>query len=413
MLRLLLLLFLSLGLSGCGSVPQIATSAESEGRNATVKRGSFRRTVRLTGATSAVESFTVLVPRLSGQASGMLIITGIVKNGTRVKEGDVLVEFDRQNQEKTILDRQAEYDGLVQQIRKKKADQVSARIADETAIKSAEVDLKTAFVEMRKNDLIPKHQAEINKANLAEAEAQLTQLKETFALKRQAEAADLRILEIQRDRAHQALLYAQSNVKKMTVRAPMDGLAVLVPITKGSRSVDPQEGDEVRPGGGLMLVVDPSAMQVKARINQVDVANIRVDQPAEIRLDAYPDLVFPGTVEMISAIGISGSSSRQIRYFSSTISVQGRDPRLLPDLTAAVDIIVENLDNVLIVPREAIIEHNDRTEVEILHNSRYERRQVKTGPMNDCEVVIESGLDEGMVVSTRGDSPDIAISNRE
>lgn len=239
MLRLLLILFLSLGLSGCNTVSQIATSAESEGRNATVKRGSFRRTVRLTGTTSAVESFTVLVPRLSGQASGMLIITRIVKNGTRVKKGDVLVEFDRQNQEKTILDRQAEYDGLVQQIRKKKADQVSARIADETAIKSAEVDLKTASVEMRKNELIPKHQAEINKANLAEAEAQLTQLKETFALKRQAEAADLRILEIQRDRAHQALLHAQSNVEKMTVRSPMDGLAVLVPITKGSRSVDP------------------------------------------------------------------------------------------------------------------------------------------------------------------------------
>lgn len=162
-----------------------------------------------------------------------------------------------------------------------------------------------------------------------------------------------------------------------------------------------------------MLVVDPSAMQVKARINQVDAANVRVGQPAEIRLDAYPDLVFPGTVEMISAIGISGSSSRQVRYFSSTISVQGRDPRLLPDLTAAVDIILEDLDNVLIVPRAAIIEENGRTEVEILHNGRYERRQVKAGPMNDCEVVIESGLDEGMMVSTRGDSPDIALSNRE
>ena len=365
-----------------------------------VKRGNFRRTIRLTGGVRAVESYTVLAPRLSGQmmGSGNMVITGIVRNGVSVRKGDILVEFDRQNQEKNILDRQAEYDGLVQQIRRKQADQLAARIADETELKSAEVDIRIAQVEMRKNEVIPAYQAEINKANLAESEAQLKQLKETFALKRQAEAADLRILEIQRDRAKRAVEYAQGNVEKMTIRSPMDGLVVLTPLSKGTRMVDPQEGDEVRTGGNIMLVVNPSAMQVLARVNQVDIEKVRIGQSAEIRLDAYPDLLFPGKVENISAIVIPGSGSKRIRHFSATISIRGANPRLLPDLTASVDVPVQSLENVLMLPRSAIIREKGQAAVKVISNGKPERRPVKIGPMNESDAVIESGLQEGVVV---------------
>jgi len=326
------------------------------------------------------------------------VITGIVRNGKSVHKDEILVEFDPQAQLKNILDRQAECDGLNQQIRKKQADQASARLSDETDIKGAEVDVQIALVEMRKNDVVPKYQAEINKANLAEAEAQLKLLKETFALKRKAEAADIRILEIQRDRALRALEYAKGNVERMTIRSPMDGLAVLTPTVKGTRTVDPQEGDEVRPGSGIMLVVNPSAMQVSARVNQVDVWEVRAGQAAEIRLEAYPELVFPGKVERISAMSTTSSNSKRIRYFSTAISIQGRNPKLLPDLTAAVDVRLQDRDNVLLLPREAVTIENGQASVTIAVKEKSERRPVKIGPMNDSEVVIESGLDEGALV---------------
>jgi multidrug efflux pump subunit AcrA (membrane-fusion protein) len=129
------------------------------------------------------------------------------------------------------------------------------RAVDETELKRAEVDVLIARVEMHKNDVIPDYQAEINKANLAEAEAKLKQLNETFALKREALAAELRILEIQRDRAQMAVAHAQSNIENMTIKSPMDGLVVLTPSYKGTRMVDPQEGDEVRSGGGIMNIM--------------------------------------------------------------------------------------------------------------------------------------------------------------
>lgn len=151
-----------------------------------------------------------------------------------------------------------------------------------------------------------------------------------------------------------------------------------------------------------MQVVNPSAMQVKARINQVDIAQVRIGQSAEIRLDAYPDLVFPGQIERISAIGIAGSNSRKVRSFSSLITIHGRNPRLLPDLTAAVDVTVEQLKGVLMIPREAVIRQGTWTGVDVLVDGKFKRQEVRTGQMNDSEAVIESGLREGMVVSLSG-----------
>ncbi|MBN2320140.1 MAG: efflux RND transporter periplasmic adaptor subunit [Acidobacteria bacterium] len=397
-----------LGSVACKLQPPPETSGtagvETPGSAAAV-RGNFKRIVRLNGRVSAVESFSVQAPRLARQTTSTMIITKILPTGTWVEKGAILVELDRQNQLKNVLDRQAEYDSLVQQIKKKRADQTAALAADQTELKEAEVDLQTAKVEMRKNEVIPKYQAAINIENLKEAEAKLEQLRNTFALKREAEAADLRILEIQRDRAEKSVFHEQNNIEKMTIRSPMSGLVVLTPISKGTRMLDPEEGDEVRSGGGIMLVVNPSAMQVSARLNQVDVSQVRIGQPAEIHLDAYPDLHFAGRLEHISAIGIQSDYSNRIRNFNALISIQGSNSKLLPDLTAAVDVVLEACENVLLLPRNAVVFRENRAFVEVLENGGSEVREVETGSMNNFEIIIQSGLDEGTIVTRDPEIP--------
>jgi len=337
-----------------------------------------------------------------------MVITKIVRNGTQVRVGDVLAEFDRQSQLKSILDKQAEYDNLLQQIRKKQADHTAARAADETDLKGAEVDVQSARVDMSSNGVVKGYQAEINKANLAEAEAKLKQLKDTFVLKREAQAAELRILEIQRDRAQMAVAHAQGNIEKMAVKSPMKGLAVLTPVNKGGRTSDLQEGDEVRAGQAIMTVVNPLEMQVTARVNQVDITEVYIGQSAEIRLEAYPDLVFSGKVEGISAIGTPSNYLKRIRYFSVVISIQGSHPKLLPDLTSTVDLQLENAKDTLTLPREAIIVRNGQAMVEVLEHGKTKPQAVKIGLVNECEAVIESGIKEGLTVLLHPQIPVVA-----
>jgi len=74
--------------------------------------------------------------------------------------------------------------------------------------------------------------------------------------------------------------------------------------------------------------------------NQQDFPRLEVGQTAKVHLDAYPELVFPAKVDQIAPIGERGSFSEKVRVFAVIISIQGNDPKLMPDLSAAVDVDV-------------------------------------------------------------------------
>lgn len=367
-------------------------------RTAVVDRKDFARTIRLNGIVEAVESHAIAAPRLSGQNLGTLIITRLAANGNSVHRREVLVEFDRQAQLRNVLDKRAEYLDLVDQIKKKQADQAAARAGDETELKQAEDAEKTAELEVSKNEILSKIDAEKNLENLEQARATLQQLKETFNLKRRAALADLRVLEIQRDRALAAMRWAQGNAEKMVIRSPVDGIAVINSTWKAGSMSDVQEGDEVRPGASFMQVVNPRQMQVRARVNQADIDDLNNGQNAIIHLDAYPELSFSGKVEALAGVAQTSAFSDKVRVFTVLFSINGSDAKLLPDLSAAVDVELEHRPGVLVAPRDAIVSDHGHTYVLVKSGSSIEKREVEVGPKNDVEQIILSGVEKGMVL---------------
>jgi multidrug resistance efflux pump len=294
--------------------------------------------VRLTGTVEAVRSRTVAVPRLSGTVTPM-IITRLAKPGTRVKPGDLIVEFDPQQQQQLAFDKRAEVVDLEAQALKKRAEQAAAEAKDQTELTAAENDVARARLEVRKNDLVARVIAEKNTLALEQAQAKLGQLRTTFKLKREAAAADLRILEIRRERAERGLAYAEKNAELMQIRAPFAGLVVVKTMYRsGAGYVDILEGDEVRPGVPVIDIVDTSAMLVRARVNQADAESVRVGQAATIRLDGFPELSFTGRIDHITPLAVGGHYSALLRAFTAVVSINGMHDQLLPDLTASVEV---------------------------------------------------------------------------
>jgi multidrug resistance efflux pump len=294
--------------------------------------------LRLKGTTEAVQSRAILAPLLEGQQVSTLTIVHMTAGGTRVKRGDPLVEFDRQAQMRDFVDKQAEYAKLVDQVAEEQAKESAARAKDETELRQAENNLRKTELEMQKAEIVSRIDAEKNQENLDEAKATFEQLRETFDLKRKAAQAAIRILEIQRDRTQQTMLHAQANADLMQIRSPLDGVVVLNTIWKQGTMGEVQEGDQVRPGVPFMQVVDPSAMQVRVLANQQDFPSLQVGQTAKVRLDAYPELVFQAKIDQLSPIGEGGDFSNKLRSFVVIVSIAGNDPKLMPDLTAAVDV---------------------------------------------------------------------------
>ncbi len=172
---------------------------------------------------------------------------------------------------------------------------------------------------------------------LDEARAKAGQIRRTFDLRRKLDTADLRALEIQRDRARNAWKHAESNADNMRILSPIGGLVVLKATWKNGTMGEVQEGEEVRSGLGIMDVIDSSAMQVRARVNQADVPALRVGQTARITLDSYPGRTFAGRLEQLSQIGAISTMSNRVRTFLAVFSIDGSDPHLMPDLAAAIN----------------------------------------------------------------------------
>ena len=385
-------------MSAGGSQPQ---SQPGRGREATatIARRDFVRLVRLSGTVEAVQSTTVAAPRLSGPSSNSLVVMKLVRPGTRVRPGDLLVEFDRQDQLKNALDRRAELSDLEQQIRKKDAEGRAARAKDDSELQQAQSALSRAELEMVKNPMIAKIQAEKNEQALEEAAAKLKQLKTTYDLKRLAAAADLKVLEIRRNKAENAMRQAETNATRMEIHSPIEGLAVVRTVWKSNGMAEIQEGEEVRAGVPVVDIVNPAMMRARVRVNQADINDLRVGQPVKVGLDAYPDLFFGGRVAQISPIAVTSTLNPKVRNFVVLIDVTGSHANLMPDLTASLDVELAREPGALVVPRDTIRYDGDRAFVSLKRGDDFEDRPVTIGATNAHEAVITAGLDDGAVVA--------------
>lgn len=404
----LLVAFVLVVLVGALAIVRGVRAGGSEGEalealgSVNVARGPFVRTLRVTGLVESVRFHNVAAPRLvgaTGPGSNTLIITRIRPSGMHVEPGDLLVEFDRQNQLKAAIDRRSEHRDLEEQIRKKRAEQEQAHARDETELSVAVNAVANAQLELKKNVYLGRIDQEKNQQRLEEAQAKHKQLVTTFDLKRRAAQADLRILEIQRDRAFRNMKSAEDNASRMVVTSPISGMVVLRMVWRPGQQVEIQEGEEARPGMPIMQVVDPERMLVRVKVNQADVHLLKAGQPARISLDAYPELSFQGRVEHVAPVGTTSMLTNRVRNFVATVSIQGSDPKLLPDLSAAVDVELERKENVIVVPRDAIVRENDAFTVRVLDGGYGARsRTVTLGAMNDHQVIVATGLEPGVTV---------------
>jgi hypothetical protein len=193
---------------------------------------------------------------------------------------------------------------------------------------------------------------------------------------------------------------AESNAERMLVSSPLPGVAVIKTTWKnGGNMVEFAEGDEVRPGQPVVEVVNPAVMRVRARVNQADINELRVGQPVHVGLDAYPDLSFPGTVTQISPIGQQSSLSPKVRSFVVLVLVTGAHPSLMPDLTASLDVQLERVPGMLVIPRDAVVLEAEQAYVMVQRGGRFERQDVALGPVSAHQAVVKSGLQEGVVIA--------------
>lgn len=213
------------------------------------------------------------------------------------------------------------------------------------------------------------------------------------------------------DTAVSALAQAESDAAETSITAPIDGTVVGEPKTVGTMAVSTSDNPTV-----IMRIADLSSKQIKAKVDETDIGNVKVGQEATFTVDTYTDKTFTARVSKISqtdtsnswdtssssSSGSSASSSASVIYYYVTLDVDDPDSLLLPAMTARVEINTADKANVLAVPISVLKTDANGSYVIVRNDDgSQENRYVTTGIYSDEYVEILSGLEEGEdVVST-------------
>ena len=294
------------------------------------------RTLRVTGVVQAVTSVDLRVPLIEGQG-GNLTLTRLVQNGTRVHAGDLLAEFDATSEIRLARDAHAKYDDLSHQVEQKRAEHVSNAEKRTSELLQAQGDLQKAAIEIRKGPILSEIDQAKNKVKLEDAQAHVASLQRSGRAHDQAELAEIRVLELQRDRQKIAVDRSEKNTQRLVLRAPLAGMVAAQNVFRNNSMGHAQEGDQLWPGSPLLRLFDPSHMEVNVSISEADRAVLVQQTHAIVHLDAFPSTAFPARFVSASPVATSGLGT-PVKTFAGRFVLQQSDPRLLPDLSAAVDI---------------------------------------------------------------------------
>lgn len=189
----------------------------------------------------------------------------------------------------------------------------------------------------------------------------------------------------QAEQAEQAALQARANLENARIYAPFDGTVL---------TVDANEGDSVGFGSPVMTFADLTGMQVRADVDEIDVANVAVGQTVQFTLDAFPGKSFEGRVSSVAP----SATQRQGSTVYSAIVNFSKAPvvNLRPGMAASLSIISLTKNNILLVPNRAIETIGSRKYLNrVTGENRTEKVVVETGLTNGDQTEIASGINEG------------------
>ncbi len=197
-------------------------------------------------------------------------------------------------------------------------------------------------------------------------------------------------------RAKKLIKKAKHKLSRMKLRAPRDGIVVYANSGEGSQG-KVQLGMIPYEGQPLLYLPSLSSMVIDLEIDEFDIGKVKLGGPVELRLEAYPDTMFRGSVHKIGSLARHkrnpSGASLAVKVFDVTIMVQGKDPRLKPGLTATVEIIADRQQNVIFVPLSAVESRHGQPTVFVSDAAgKIEKRAIVLGSSNEHSVIVKEGL---------------------
>lgn len=366
-------------------------------KTAKVAAGDLTRTIRVAGQTTAIQYANITAPRMQGpDANREMILLATATAGSWVKKGTLIASIDSQSMQDHVDDLADTIEAAQADIRKRQAEQGIEWENLQQTIRITKSEVDKARLEYAAAEVRTDIERQLLKLTLDEAEARYKQAQADVEMERASQAADIQILQITLERHTRHRNRHVNDVKAFTIYAPMDGLIVMANIFRSNEMSQVQAGDRLFPGQSFMKVVNTNSMQVEGTINQAESDEFRVGQKARIKFDAFPTMEFDGEVYTLGALAAgSWRQSAYIRNVPIRLKIKGSDARLIPDLSASADVVIEKGTDGVIVPRGALQHEDGKLYAYVKKGETFEKREISLGMQNETHAIALAGLNSG------------------
>lgn len=371
------------------------TTEEGIALYATAEKGEFTVEVTTTGELSAERSTKILGP-VAARDYGIrnMTVQRLVDEGTQVQKGDFVAELDKGELYDKIQTESDQLDAEIAEYKNAQIDTALTLSAERDKLINLDYQIEEKQLQVEQSQYEPP-------ATIKKYENELEKLKrdkeraiENYKLK--IEQAKAQMIEQTADLKRRQDRYDKMNeiLADFTILAPQSGMVIYAKSGFGGERI--VEGSQINSWSPEVAELpDLSSMISTTFINEVDIRKVKIGQPVQIGLDAFPDKKLTGKVIRVARVGQQNPNS-DAKVFEVIARVNERDDELRPSMTTSNIIITQKLQDVVHVPLECLHVYHDSINYVVKKNGTLQ--EVKVGLTNSNEAVIEMGVEEGDVL---------------
>jgi HlyD family secretion protein len=363
----------------------------------TVAKTKFVRHVTAEGNLRAVKATSVAAPR--GGGFGPMKIAWLAPDGMPVKKNDVVVRFDPTDPEKRLRDGRSDLDSANAKLHEE-------QIKSKAAVAGRETDADLAKDELDQTRRFQSKDQQIFSRNQiieSEIDEHLANAKEDHAekakqIEKHLSHSNAAVIAVERNKAQLAIDHANKELADMQIVAPHDGILVL---RRNWRGQMPKLGDQLWPGQQVAEIPLLDTMEAEVFVLEVDGSGLVEKQPAEVVVEARPDLAFAGKIKLVDKLAQPRQNGSPVNYFAVVIALDKTDHAVMKPGQRVKATLILDQEDAIVVPRQAVFEKDAKTIVYRKTELGFDPVVVELGPATAGRVVIEQGLAVGDEIALR------------
>lgn len=368
-----------------------------------VETSTFVNILEVRGEIRPVRSVVLTAPSSGGND---LQIIHIAANGSTVKAGDLVIQFDTTAPQRVRDQRQSDLQQANAEVTKVDAEARRKTQAAEALLTELRSVAARARLDVGRRELVSKVESEKLELALADAEQKVKSQAARLEGERRAAAADLSIARQKRDKAAFDVADAERVITSLSMKSPSDGQLSLMPNFRNAQfsrtAPEFKRGDRAWFGAAVAELPDLTSVRMTCRVDEADRARVPLEATVRVRVDAIPDRELPGRIDQISIVAKPDFSSfPPTRNFDVMVALNDTDARLRSGMSATALIELDQLPNVIVVPDTAVFPRNGQHVVYVVTGRSIEMRPVTVARRSRDRVAITAGLKAGDRIAMR------------